>query len=147
MKDFFEDQLTTLRDSDIKNKKLLERMFLNPYNPILCNDFSDIAEISAIEKERKIAEITGKPIPLKSKKRKKITSKYNTNRLKIWREQVLTRDNHTCVKCGDKENLQAHHIKHKSKFPELQYKIDNGETLCKSCHKKQHPELKGNLFK
>lgn len=56
---------------------------------------------------------------------------------KIWRESVYKRDNWTCQNCkkiGGK--LNADHIKPWSKYPELRYDIDNGKTLCISCHKK-----------
>lgn len=60
--------------------------------------------------------------------------------LKQWSSIVKERDNYICQLCGasDKNNLEAHHIKHKSKFPELQFNFDNGITLCLDCHALQH---------
>lgn len=56
-----------------------------------------------------------------------------------WRIKVWQRDNYTCTKCGKVgKNLHAHHIKHFAKFPELRYEIENGLTLCKTCHNKLH---------
>lgn len=57
---------------------------------------------------------------------------------KTWRISVFTRDNFTCVLCGaDKGgNLEADHIKDFALYPEERLNIDNGRTLCKSCHKK-----------
>lgn len=54
---------------------------------------------------------------------------------KEWRMAVFTRDNFTCKKCGSKRNLEAHHIKEQSNYPELRYVVSNGLTLCHSCHK------------
>ena len=60
-----------------------------------------------------------------------------TSQYKLWRKAVYTRDNYTCVWCGDNSwgNLEADHIKPFALYPELRFAIDNGRTLCKKCHK------------
>ena len=57
---------------------------------------------------------------------------------RLWRERVFERDNYTCVFCGDNRghNLEADHIKPFSVYPELRFDVDNGRTLCNTCHKK-----------
>lgn len=55
---------------------------------------------------------------------------------KEWRTAVFQRDGFKCLTpgCDSKEDLQAHHIYPKSLFKELVLVVENGITLCKSCH-------------
>lgn len=68
-----------------------------------------------------------------------------------WRSDVFTRDNYTCQECNKKGgNIEAHHIKSISNIIdeynlktldesvncEELWNINNGQTLCKECHKK-----------
>jgi len=58
-----------------------------------------------------------------------------------WRKAVYERDDHTCQKCfvkGSGKNLNAHHILPWALFPELRFEVENGITLCKTCHKRYH---------
>jgi IS30 family transposase len=59
-----------------------------------------------------------------------------TPEYKQWRKAVFERDDYTCQICGKKGGkLVAHHIKEQSNYPELRIVLDNGQTLCKGCHK------------
>jgi len=61
----------------------------------------------------------------------------NSIELRKWRQDVYARDNFTCQICSERGGkLHADHIKPFSLFPELRTNIDNGRTLCVSCHKK-----------
>lgn len=56
---------------------------------------------------------------------------------RFWRKSVFERDEYTCQECKVKGGeLQAHHLKPQSLFPELRFAIDNGQTLCRVCHLK-----------
>ena len=56
---------------------------------------------------------------------------------KYVKPKILKRDNYSCVWCGQKGGkLNADHIKPFALFPELRLAIDNGRTLCITCHKK-----------
>jgi hypothetical protein len=63
----------------------------------------------------------------------------NTLEYKLWRTAVFERDNYTCIWCGKKGGeLCADHIQRWVDNPELRLAIDNGRTLCNSCHLKRH---------
>lgn len=71
--------------------------------------------------------------------------KRNNYSYRKWRLAVIKRDG-KCVKCGRKDSLEAHHIKHFSEYPELALDLNNGITLCKKCHISLHKEERnGNI--
>jgi len=56
-----------------------------------------------------------------------------------WRKAVFIRDNFTCQDCCDNSNkLHAHHIVEWSKDESKRFDVDDGITLCQSCHSKIH---------
>ena len=56
---------------------------------------------------------------------------------KKWRLAVLKRDLYACQRCFKKGYLEVHHKKSFTNHPELRFNIDNGITLCPSCHSKE----------
>ncbi|UYZ20736.1 HNH endonuclease [Mesobacillus jeotgali] len=60
---------------------------------------------------------------------------------KEWRKKVYTRDNFRCKMPGCNSNsrdIAAHHIYPKKLFPEKQFLLNNGITLCRNCHEKTY---------
>lgn len=55
-----------------------------------------------------------------------------------WAEKVKQRDGMKCVVCGSSNWLQAHHVKPTFLYPESRNDVNNGVTLCKGCHQRQH---------
>lgn len=64
----------------------------------------------------------------------------NSSEYKDWKRSVFERDNYTCQLCGSKKDLQAHHKLDFVEFPDKRFDVDNGLTLCRSCHNKIHYE-------
>lgn len=65
--------------------------------------------------------------------------KRKTPNYRKWRRDVIERDK-VCQMCGTDQKLEAHHIKPFAKFPELRFSLENGITLCKSCHRQHHKQ-------
>lgn len=58
---------------------------------------------------------------------------------RLWREAVFARDNWICQGegCGKQGcYLEAHHKKSFALYPQLRFAIDNGISLCVTCHAK-----------
>ena len=55
---------------------------------------------------------------------------------KEWRISIYKRDKFKCQMpgCSSKKYLNAHHIQKWASASMLRYDIDNGITLCRSCH-------------
>ena len=67
----------------------------------------------------------------------------NSSLILDWRVQVFERDNYTCQHCLQKGGeLNAHHIKSFAHHPNLRTVLENGITLCKKCHIKEHKRLR-----
>ena len=68
--------------------------------------------------------------------RKKI---YFSEEYKFFRKSCFERDNFTCQVCKISGGLlRVHHINNFADFPELRTIIDNGITICDTCHRKFH---------
>lgn len=65
---------------------------------------------------------------------------------RAWRQSVFARDSFVCRACGDKAGLCAHHIVPWAASTSLRYVVDNGITLCGDCHKKQHRDMRKQVW-
>lgn len=52
-----------------------------------------------------------------------------------WRKLVFKRDDYKCMACLARGYINAHHIKPFRQYPELRFDINNGITLCLTCHR------------
>lgn len=73
-------------------------------------------------------------------------SRYNaserTGEITWWRNSIYRRDDYTCQKCGERGGkLRAHHIENWADNPDKRFELDNGITLCKSCHDELHSKF------
>jgi transcriptional regulator of acetoin/glycerol metabolism len=80
----------------------------------------------------------------KRKKRKKKQAPPCTDRnseaYRHWRMRVFRRDNFTCLRCGSKKNIQAHHcFARYAHNKRRRLDLSNGATVCVFCHAYEHP--------
>jgi transcription elongation factor Elf1 len=74
---------------------------------------------------------------------KRRRQEYSSRSIGRWAESVRKRDGHRCRRCGtNREMLHAHHIKPRAMYPELTLDLENGVTLCKSCHVDEHRRMR-----
>jgi hypothetical protein len=68
----------------------------------------------------------------------------NSKQMTEWRTSIFQRDEYCCQICKAKGvHLHAHHVVPFSVNGDLRFDIDNGQTLCKECHKMVHSGING----
>ena len=70
----------------------------------------------------------------------------NSREYRLWRAAVIRRDVR-CQCCGSIKSRHAHHIEHATYNKKLRFDIDNGKTLCRSCHMILHNKIAGGYRK
>lgn len=111
---------------------------LNDYIKESWND-KDIKGQRKLQEKDIIDQINLAKFNLK-KPKKYLSRKNRTYKHQAWATMVKEKDKNKCINCGSFENLEAHHIKSVKDFPELQYDVNNGITLCKLCHTNHHKQ-------
>ena len=66
------------------------------------------------------------------------TSRRDLQEIVNWRNSVFEKDNYKCVICGQKGNINAHHLDGYHWCENRRFDISNGMTLCISHHKDFH---------
>jgi hypothetical protein len=61
-----------------------------------------------------------------------LRARYKTEADKLWSDKI--RAVGYCQICGNRDNLNAHHLLEKSVWTHLRYDVSNGVCLCCSCH-------------
>ena len=70
-----------------------------------------------------------------------VVEERNMTAMKEWRKAVYEKDGYECVRCGRHGGkLNAHHIDSYDNYIEERLDVDNGATLCDSCHIAFHKE-------
>ena len=130
--------LLELKNSrDIERKKYCSHVCRGKVNGKKCDMTKLWEKANTSEANAKKVRV-GKNHPKWITDRNKVKSRARPE-MTQWRNFVFTRDNFTCKYCqkiGGK--LEAHHKAPYSKFPKLRWELDNGITLCESCHKSLH---------
>jgi 5-methylcytosine-specific restriction endonuclease McrA len=111
-----------------------------PYKSFLGKKHTDIAKEQIRQSKLQEKNNNWKGGVTKKECALRMTSKYND-----WRKTIYKRDGYKCMECNSiGKNLEAHHIKSFAMFPEKRFHINNGITLCHTCHMKT--KTKENLF-
>lgn len=93
-------------------------------------------------------EFNRKRNQLKNEQNIEATIFYKSAKWRKFRRRIIERDEGICIRCFLKglivtSNLEVHHIKPRSQYPELAFDESNCITLCKSCN--THLGTKGEL--
>lgn len=111
--------------SDIKKQQ-----YKNGFSPVLGKHWKKTPEQLLKKMGSKNPAWKGGITPINTKIR-------NSEEYTEWRKSVFERDEYTCQECEEKGGiLHADHIKPFAYYPELRLDINNGRTLCLSCHRK-----------
>ncbi|WP_312471761.1 HNH endonuclease signature motif containing protein [Neobacillus sp.] len=119
----------------IKNTRIKNRIFFK------CNNCGEEIEkvFSAYSKSQKSFCSYNCYIEYLKKNRVETEDITDSAEYKEWRKKVYIRDNYKCKMPGCSSNskqIAAHHIYPKKLYPEKQFDVSNGITLCKKCHEK-----------
>lgn len=79
----------------------------------------------------------GLPHPCKEKFDETNENRFSSWKYKQWRKQVISRDGGKCVNCQSTKMLSVHHLESWETCVEKRFDVENGLTLCGSCHARE----------
>jgi len=96
-------------------------------------------KISQAKKGKHLSEINRSNISIAKGGNGKLDNRYPPGH-QTWAKAIKQRDGE-CVHCHSKEQLEAHHLLRRSKFPQFATELWNGLTLCAPCHTITHSKV------
>ena len=128
--------------SDGMKKRITPDVRKKIYRAMLTDDYREKQRISKTGERNGMYGVYGADHPQWNPERthEQRVAERKTNKDRLWRISVFVRDNYTCQVCGDDKggNLVSHHLESYHKNEQGRYDIDNGLTLCKTCHFDYH---------
>jgi hypothetical protein len=122
-----------------KSKKELEKHYRNGWNGLFQK--GQVAPTKGIKySQERIKAMSGENAPNWQGGRTSFLKRQRVSlNFRNWRTAVFERDDYTCQKCSIRGGeLHPHHIKSFSLYEDLRFDVENGSTLCKSCHMSYH---------
>lgn len=145
----FRKEIAIIKSIPIMNnvenrKKLMSKMQTKEYR--------EKCRIAKLGEKNGMYGVTGENNPMwnpnKTREQRQKDRKLNEN--SKWRKAVFERDDYTCKCCKTKGGkIVAHHLDGYNWCVERRFDINNGVTLCESCHKSFHKKygMKDNTIK
>ena len=101
-------------------------------------------QVDANNKKYENGKKGGRPVKHSKEETAEAKKARQSTAYKNWQKAVFDRDGYECQMCGSKDDLQAHHKLDFIEFPSLRYELQNGITLCRTCHNKVHKKPSDN---
>ena len=113
---------------DVHMDRLLENKRKQAYDIIA----PSLTEASKSEKEQLYRDLGGKGSP----EHYKPDAFYKSDRWRSLRQQCIARYGSICMNphCRSQESIEVDHVLPRSKYPHLEYELENLQVLCRSCN-------------
>ena len=122
----------TGNEEDVKQAEKLLEIYMGDYTPEQQYAASILLHMMFKEEYYKLMESVKECTGFKVNDR-------NSSRVVVWKKKVKSKGK--CEICGATENLVAHHIIPWSHSIKGRTDINNGQCLCRDCHKMMHDDI------